>query len=89
MIENATGTSCSLLRLRHDRDLGRTRATYHQVKLSIIIKVTDDGGIFTSFDVPLAGAPVTIPRSINDKGQIAGFYTDITSTYFGFVASFK
>jgi hypothetical protein len=37
----------------------------------------------------LAGAPVTIPRSINDKGQIAGFYTDITSTYFGFVASFK
>jgi hypothetical protein len=49
----------------------------------------DDGGIFTSFDVPLAGAPVTIPRSINDKGQIAGFYTDITSTYFGFVASFK
>ena len=48
-----------------------------------------DGGILTSFDVPLAGAPVTIPRSINDKGQIAGFYTDITSTYFGFVASFK
>jgi hypothetical protein len=49
----------------------------------------DDGGTFPGFDVPLAGAPVTIPRGINDKGQIAGFYTDTTSTYFGFVASLK
>ena len=40
MIENATETSCSLLRLRHDRDLGRTCTTHHQVKLPIIVKVT-------------------------------------------------
>ena len=51
--------------------------------------LTDSSGTFTSFDAPLASAPVTRPLSINDKGEIAGFYTDVNATYFGFVASFK
>ena len=51
--------------------------------------LTDSSGTFTSFDAPLAAAPVTRPLSINDKGEIAGFYTDVNATYFGFVASFK
>jgi uncharacterized membrane protein len=49
----------------------------------------DDGGTLTTFNVPLAAAPVTRPLGINDKGEIAGVYTDVTSTYHGFVASFK
>ena len=49
----------------------------------------DDNGAFTSFDVPLSAAPVTSALGINDQGEIEGFYTDVTSTYHGFVASFK
>jgi len=42
-------------------------------------------GQFTSFEDPSAAPGVTFAVSVNDRGQIAGFYQDISGGVFGFV----
>jgi YVTN family beta-propeller protein len=42
-------------------------------------------GQFTSFQDPSAAPGVTFAQSVNDRGQIAGFYQDIGGGVFGFL----
>ena len=42
-------------------------------------------GQFTPFEAPLAAPGVTFAQSVNDKGQIAGFYQDTSGGVAGFV----
>ena len=50
----------------------------------------DNGGTFTSFDVPYGGVAITTAIQINDKSQIVGAYQDSpTFTFFGFIVSFQ
>src|SRR5438552_5659418 len=41
----------------------------------------DSGGIFSSIDVPFAGARATQARGINTAGQIVGGYVDATGSH--------
>ena len=42
-------------------------------------------GQFTSFEDPSAAPGVTFAQSVNDRGQIAGFYQDTNGGVFGFL----
>lgn len=42
-------------------------------------------GQFTPFQDPLAAPDVTFALSVNDRGQIAGFYQDVNTSVFGFL----
>ncbi len=42
-------------------------------------------GQFTSFEDPAAAPGVTFAQSVNDRGQIAGFYQDTSGAVFGFL----
>jgi len=42
-------------------------------------------GLFTSFENPSAAPGVTFAQSVNDRGQIAGFYQDTSGGVFGFL----
>jgi hypothetical protein len=49
--------------------------------------VRDRGGGYTTFDFPGAGGTAAGLGDINDRGRIAGFYSDDAGTYYSFLRS--
>lgn len=47
----------------------------------------DRGGGYTTFDFPGAGGTAAGLGDINDRGRIAGFYSDDAGTYYSFLRS--
>ena len=67
-------------------DLGSLASTRCPGPSCGAISFSLQNGHFSSFEDPAAAPGVTFAQSVNDKGQIAGFYEDTNGNPFGFCA---